>query len=335
MITRLRISFIVFLLVLSAPDASGQEALKANVRNIGFLALTSQWNVRERLPAELGKRGYVEGGNLSIDWRWANGDHGRLARYAEDLVRGNVELIVALSNEAVIEARRAGPRLPIVMLLSNHPVELGLIESLAKPGGNITGTAYIAPETGVKVLELLKDTLPTTRRIAVLLNSAFPGMRFYMAAGEPVARTLDLAPEYFDVASPAEIPAALERIRVMKPDALLVVNTAVVATRVREIAAFAISERLPSVGTARTWVDSGGLFYYGPEVQPIIERTAEVTARVLAGAHPSDIPVSQPLRYEFVINVKTASAIGLTIPNRVLSRADRTIETMPSGGQKP
>jgi putative tryptophan/tyrosine transport system substrate-binding protein len=204
-------------------------------------------------------------------------------------------------------------------------VGLGFIASLARPGGNITGTAWTHPEIPGKLLELLTEAVPQARRVAVLANPALLRVHTYEQANVAASRALTVALQAVEVRQPDEVEAALAQLAHERPDALYVVGDPVVATRQPQILAFAAQHRVPAIYTARAFVDAGGLMYYGPSRREILQRTASFVDKLLKGANPADLPVEQPTTFELVINLKTAQALGLTIPPSLLVQATEVI----------
>jgi len=206
------------------------------------------------------------------------------------------------------------------------PVELGFVASLNRPGGNVTGTTWSDPDIAPKLLQILKETKPSARRIAVLRNPAYPGMLAYAKAMDRVAPSLGMQVLYFDAARADEIPAALQKIAASRTDALLFAQDPSIEPRIADVAAFAREQKLVSVGSAGQWPASGGLLSYAPDGRDLVRITVSHVSRILRGAKPADLPVELPAKYQFVVNLKTARAIGATIPQAVLLRADRVIE---------
>lgn len=317
--------------LLAAPLASfAQPAQK--VRRIGVLlpgaadSGDGEFHRRE-LIAALRHHGYRDGTNLNIEWRWADGYPERLDALAKNLVRADVELIVtiggSLSTEAAMRVTRS---IPIVMHAATTPVESGLIQSLAKPGGNVTGTSWAGVEIVEKLFQVLKEAMPAGVRVAVMRNPSTLDARIYMDAYERAARDLGLSIQYFFVTRPDEVDAALTQIDTARPDALLVAHNPVIAPRYPAILAFARARKMLTAGTTVQIVDEGAILTYQPDRGAIYERTASYVDRILRGAKPGALPVELPTNYELVVNAKAAHAIGYKIPQSLLLRADRVIE---------
>jgi putative ABC transport system substrate-binding protein len=306
-------------------------AQQQKVRRIGVLAVgestaeQQQWAQLYFLKL-LRDAGYEEGRNLSVEWRFAEGRVENLPALADELVRLNVEVIVASFNQAIAAAKRATRTIPVVILNGVSPVEAGFVDSLARPGGNITGTAWSSPETVGKILEVLKEAGPRATRVAILANPSVAGALVYKAAAQQAAGKLGLSIQYFDATRPEEIAPALERVAAWKAQSLFAAVDTILISRLREIAEFAQKRKLLSISTAATFVDVGGLLYYGPDLNELAERTISYVVRILAGAKPADLPVELPSKYQLIINKKTANAIGHKIPPTLLLRADRVIE---------
>jgi putative ABC transport system substrate-binding protein len=279
------------------------------------------------LRESLQRLGYEEGKNLAIEWCFAEGRNDRLNELAKDLVRRDVELIVAFSNTPVVAVKRASLTIPIVMFIGVAPVEVGLVQSLARPGGNVTGTVWFSPELPGKMLQILKEAVPGAVHIATLRTPSDLNRVLYDAETVRAATMLGLKLQFFEVERPEDIPAALERIAASRPDALRVqYDPGVIGSRLREIASFAIKHKLVSMGTARAVVNTGALFYYGPVASDLADQTAGYIDRILRGAKPSELPIQMPRKYEFVVNARTARAIGYKIPLAIAQRADEVIE---------
>ena len=299
----------------------------ATTRRIGVLSTGSPDPAAQVVFRELMRRtGFDEGKNLVVERRYAKGEAERVAAYAQELVRLKVDLIFAFPNHAIAEARRATASIPIVMFAAANPVESGFIESLARPGGNVTGTAFVSSEIAGKHLQVLKEAVPRTTRVAVLFNPTMPAIKGYNAVAEQAAGALGVALQYFAVTRPDEVGAALDRIVASRCDALYIVTDPVIDDRVPEIAVFALKHKLASIGPTPGLANAGGLLYYGPNLQDVFARTISYIERILRGAQPAELPVEMPARFEMVLNLKTAKALGITMPQSILLRADKVIE---------
>jgi len=271
--------------------------------------------------------GYVEGKSLAIESRWADDKYERLPDLAVELVGLNVEVIVLRTTPAAVAARRVAPTLPIVILSAIDPVGAGLVASLAKPGGTITGLTTLAPDLSAKRVQLLKEVLPRLSRLAVLWNSANPANTAGWRQTEEAARTLGVQLQSRQVEGAKDFERAFGLIAKDRPDALLIVEDALMVGHTKQIADFAIRERLPTMaGSGASVLVTGGLIGYGPNLREMARRGAYYVDKILKGAKPSDLPVEQPTKFELVINLQTAKALGLTIPQALLGRADQVIE---------
>lgn len=304
---------------------------QAKVRRIGYLSglpaahPRADW-ARRMLRESLQAAGYDER-NLAIEWRWGNGDPVRLPALAEALVRAGVELIVATSNAEIAAAMRATRTVPIVMLYGIAPAEVGFIDSLARPGGNVTGTAWASPETFAKSLQILQEAKPSARRIAMLGDPTTPGMARFRAENDRAARSLGLTLERFDAARPEEVPAVLERIAASRPDAFYLAISPALETRLREIGVFVLENKLVSISPSIVFaLDGNGLLTYSPIPRELLAQAVGHIDRILRGAKPAELPVDLPAKYSLVISARTARAIGFTVPSSLLLRADRVIE---------
>jgi putative ABC transport system substrate-binding protein len=281
-----------------------------------------------RLPAALRDLGYVEGRNLELQWRWAEGRVERLPELAADLVRLKVDVIVAVANSPILAAKRATTSIPIVMIGGLDPVAFGLVTSLSRPGGNITGVSSSPPEIGGKILEVLKEAIPRATRVTLIWDSSFPGMAPYANHADAVARVLNVRLTRADVVRPGGIDGVLARVARDRPDALYVVPFGPLAAQLPRLFDFAAKQKLPAIytGWGAAIVEAGGLMSYGPNLDEIYGRSAAFVDKVLKGAAPGDLPVEQPRKFDFLINLRTAKALGLTITPSALLRADRVVQ---------
>jgi len=316
-----------------APRIVFAQVLKRK-RRIGFLSVDTAnsgtgEHIRKTFPAELEKLGYQQGANLEIEWRWADANPGRLPALAADLVHLQVDLIVARTTDPIVAAKKATQSIPIVMMNANFPVELGLVQSLARPDANVTGTSYISSETLGKGLQLLKEIAPSVRRVAVPIGRTSGATRIEQLILDSLTRaggTLGMAIQHFPVPRLEDLPAALERIAASDADSLFYLGDPVLRSRQEDIATFVRARKLPAVASVFSFADQGGLAEYFADPSEWLQTTARFVDRILKGARPADLPVQQPSKFLLTINLKTAKAIGLTIPASILVRVDRVIE---------
>jgi len=317
---------VVALLAL-APSPHAVRAQQAKkVYRIGLLSLALPRESFVAIVSALRELGYEEGRNIVFEYRLAEGKEDRLPGLAADLVAKKVDLIVALVNPEILAAKRATSTIPIVMARSMAPVETGLIASLARPGGNVTGTTIQAPETGGKILEVLRDAVPRVSRVTTLSEPEFPGMELYRREAERAAKAMGIRLTPQPARNLAELEAAFALTARERPDALFVVPTGAIFTHRARVIEFAARQRLPAIYTSKQPVTEGGLISYAADRGALLRRCAAIIDRVRKGAKPADVPVEQPVKYELVINLKTAKAIGLTIPQSLLVRADEVIQ---------
>jgi putative tryptophan/tyrosine transport system substrate-binding protein len=317
------------LLLALCVSAGAQQPKK--VPRIGYLSGVDP--ARESARSEtfrlaLRELGYIEGQNIAIEYRYAEGKRDRNPELAAELVRLKVDIIVGPSGSAPIwAAKNATKTIPIVMMaLAADPVEAGFIESLARPGGNVTGLTILSRELGGKRLELLKEAVPKLDRVAVLDVPAAPSTaREVKEDLLAAARALGVTIRFWEVREAGGFERIFAALSKQHPDGLYVAPGPLMVANEKRIAGFALKNRLPSVYSNSEAVDAGGLMYYGADLAASYRRAAYFVDRILKGAKPADLPVEQPTKFELVINLKTAKQIGLTIPQKVLARADRVI----------
>jgi putative ABC transport system substrate-binding protein len=238
-----------------------------------------------------------------------------------------VDVIVTSSGEpAILAAKRATTTIPIVMAVSADPVGTGLVASLARPGGNVTGLSILAPEVAGKRLQLLKDAVPRVSRVAVLWNAAYPGKALELSETQSAAQALGVKLQSVEVRGPDDFPSAFSAITRASPDALITFSDPLTNSERRRIVDFAVRSRLPMISETRSFADTGGLMTYGASVADLVRRSAIYVDKILKGAKPADLPVEQPTKFELVVNLKAAKALGLTIPPSLLLRADQVIQ---------
>jgi putative ABC transport system substrate-binding protein len=271
--------------------------------------------------------GWVEGQNIVIDYRYAEGRFDRLPDLAAELVRLKVDIIVAVPTPAAVAAKKATETIPIVAISVGDPVGLGLIASLARPGGNLTGLSYsVGLEIAGKGLELLKETVPKVRRVAILSNPGNPFQPLAITEVNVAARSLGVQLQLLEARGPNELDGAFAAMATERVGALLVVADSLFLLQRTRLADLAARSRLPAAYGLREIVEAGGLMSYGPSVRDLYRRGATFVDKILKGAKPGDLPVEQPTKFELVINLKTAKALGLTIPPSLLGRADEVIQ---------
>ena len=274
----------------------------------------------------LRERGWVEGRNAVIEWRFAEGRMERFPDLAADLVRLKVDVIVTLGGPAARAARQATTTIPIVAVAVSDPVGQGFVASLARPGGNVTGLATLFPELAVKRLGLLKEILPGVSRVAVLWNAANPGNVIILRGVQAAARTLGVTLQSREVRGPDDFEAAFAKMSRERHDALMILDDPLLFQYRASIVDFAAKKRLPTMHPFRESVEAGGLIAYSVNLAELNRRAAEYVDKILKGAKPADLPIEQPTEFELVINLRTAKAFGLTIPQSLLQRADLVIE---------
>jgi ABC-type uncharacterized transport system substrate-binding protein len=327
-----------FITLLSGAAAAWPLAVRAQqpakVARIGFLFTGSLESPEGRLSIDALRQGFhqhgcIEGQNIVIEYRAADGRFDRLAGLASELVQLKVDLIVATATPAGRAAQQATTTIPIVVTAMGDPVQDGLIASLARPGGNITGTTFLGPELVPKRLALLKEGLPTLSRIGVLWHpGAFSEatVRNLMAEVTEATKALSLQPQLAEARSPDEVEDAFARMIAQRAQALFVFPSSMLFSQRRRIVELTTKHALPATFPAREYVQLGGLMAYGASITELWRRSAAYVDRILKGANPSELPVEQPTRFELVFNLRTAKALGLEIPPTLLARADEVIE---------
>jgi putative ABC transport system substrate-binding protein len=303
------------------------------VYRIGYLSIGSGTGAVYTRPLEgfrqrLRELGWVEGRNIAIEFRYAEGRADRLPGLADELVRLKVDIITAVPTPAALAARNATNTIPIVGMSLTEPVAVGLVASLARPGGNVTGVSYtFGTEIFGKQLELLRDVAPKVRRVAVLASpTGIPAYPQMLDAVRAAARSLGLELQLLEVREPSDFDSAFAAMAKERVGALLVMGHSLFFIHRARLADLAARNRLPSMSTQEQWVDAGGLMSYGPNFVDLYRRGATYVDRILKGAKPGDLPIEQPTNLSLVLNLKTARRLGLTIPPAMLQRADQVIE---------
>jgi len=281
---------------------------------------------REAFRQGLRELGYVEGKNIVIEQRYAEGKFDRLPALAAELVRLKVDIIVTAGPQTTRPAKQATSTIPIVMAQDPDPVGNGFVASLARPGGNITGLATFAPELSGKQLELLKETVPKLSHVAVFGTSINPGNAQNLREVELAAKAFGVKLQYLDVLSPKDFETAFRAPSKGLADAVLMLPGSVLGLQRAQLADLAVKSRLPAIYPQAEFTEAGGLMYYGTNTPDLFRRAATYVDKILKGAKPADLPVEQPTKFEFIINLKAAKQIGLTVPPNVLARADKVIK---------
>jgi putative ABC transport system substrate-binding protein len=313
---------------LALPRPSLGQPRPAKLARLGYLAAESAPDSAERVEAfraGLSELGYVEGRDIHIEWRWADGDYERLPALAGELVRLKVDVLVTAGTKATLGAKKATTTVPIVMASSGDIVALGLVASLASPGGNITGSTNVGRELGPKRLGLLKEALPRITRVAYLVNPSNPAFGPNLQAMSTTARTLkvDLRPR--EIRRPAELAGALSEMAAERVAGFVLQDDTAFAARAREIAALAEANSLSSAGN-RPYAEAGGLIGYGPNIRELDRRAAYFVDKILKGAKPANLPIEQPTKFELIVNATTAAALGVRISDSLLLRATKVVQ---------
>jgi putative ABC transport system substrate-binding protein len=325
----IRLSLVV-LVVLAMPVLAQAQAAKAP--KIGMLlpgAAPAQGRSNPLVDAFRGglrDLGYVEGRNVVIEYRWSEGREERFSDLAVDLVRLEVAVIVTSGAPAIRAAKAAAGTIPIVMAFVGDPLGMGVVASLARPGGNVTGLSLLDPELDGKRIELLKEAVPGLTRIGMLWSANDPGMTLAFSRIDTATRVLGLSLQNLAVREPGDFPGALQAASAGRAGALIVTAQPFMNRHRAQILDLVAKHRLPAMYTLRGFVDTGGLMAYGPSLPDLYRRAASYVDKILRGAKPADLPVEQPTKFELVINLKAAKALGLGIPPSLLLRADEVIQ---------
>jgi putative ABC transport system substrate-binding protein len=325
----IRRSFLVALAaVLAGPRAAGAQPA-GKIYRVGVLVLGSlaarpqQW---EALRQGMRDHGYVPGQNLVLEFRSAEGKPDRLPGLMAELIQANMDVIVVSGTEAVLAAQKATRTVPIVMANVGDPVGAGVVASLARPGGNITGLSLLATELSAKRLELLKEILPGLARVAVLWNPNNASVALKVKETTAAARVLGLQLHSLEARQASDLEGQFQAAARARADALVTADDQFLSSQRTAIAELAVRNRLPVASEFREFAEAGGLCSYGPSLNDLARRTGGYVDRILKGARPGDLPVEQPTKFELVVNLRTARALGLTVPPAVLLRADSVVE---------
>ena len=323
------LALLLELLAFGAAPLAAEAQQAEKVYRIGYLSAPTRASVENGVQAflrTLRELGWVEGQNLIIEYQWADGKVERLPDLAAELVRRKVDVIVAPAGSAALAAKAATSSIPIVMIFASDPVELGLVASLRRPGGNITGTTLTpGPEIFGKQLQILKETIPQASRMAILSNPADPSFAPQVREVEAAARALGIRLQQVGARGPEEFDNAFAAMARERTEALLVGATSTFLAHRTRLAELAVKGRLPTMYSYRECVEAGGLMAYAVNMADFVGRAAGYVDKILKGAKPADLAVEQPTRFELIINLKAAKALGITVPQSMLLRADEVI----------
>jgi len=313
-------------IAVSASSRSARAQQSSKLFRLGYLSAARIPNLIEALQTGLRKLGYVEGKNLKVDYRFGGPQSERLDALASELVELRPDAIVTAGTPATFAAKRATTTIPIVMAPVGDPVRYGIVASLAHPGGNITGVTLYGSELGAKRVEVLKEALPAVGRLGGLGNATNPATEFWWTETQLAAQALRLEPALYTVRDPNELAATFAAMHRNKADAVVVEADAMLMSAQRQITTLAIEYRLPAMHEMREFVQDGGLISYGPNITEAARRSAIFVDKILKGVKPADLPIEQPKKFELVVNLKTAKALGVTIAPSLLARTDEVIE---------
>jgi putative ABC transport system substrate-binding protein len=321
---------VIVTLILASCCLAGAQTAKPTPR-IGIIFSTgargdpSPWF--DAFQQGLRDLGYVEGKNILIERRYGEGRLDRMPPFVHEFVQQNVDVIVAVNNVVIRAAKEATKTIPIVMISSVDPVVAGYVESFARPGGNITGLAWLLRDISAKRVELLKELLPKLSRVGILWDADGPGPAIAVKEYEAAARAFEIEPRSLAIRGPnPDFAGAFQTAKTARLDALIVVANPLMAQHAKKVLALAAENRLPSMTEEGRFVPAGGLMSYGPSLADLYRRTAEYVVAILKGAKPSDLPVKLPSKFEIFINLKTAKEIGVVMPQHVLVQADKVIK---------
>jgi putative ABC transport system substrate-binding protein len=317
-----------FITLLGGAVVAWPLCVRAKPPTIGYLGATTAAAERLRTDAfvqRLRELGWIEAHTLAIEYQWGESRTERFPEIAADLVRRQVDIILVTSTAAALACKQATTVIPIVFPLTGDPLGTGLVASLARPGGNVTGLSNQAADLAGKRLEILREVVPSLRRLAILANAEYPGRILEIADIQAAAHMLDIDVDTFEIRRAEDIAFVFD-LRKHGTEALYVVGDTLMNSNRDRISAWAMSARLPTIYVAREYVEVGGLMSYGANIPHLFSRAAELVDKILRGAKPGDIPVEQPTKFELAINLKTAKALGLELPPTLLARADEVIE---------
>lgn len=309
--------------------AAGSQAQPAKqIPRIGFVSASSESGISDRTVAfreGLKEHGYLEGRNLRIEYRWTDGDLNRLPKIIAEMVRLKVDVIVSAGPAVTRSIKRAGVKIPVVMAFDHDPVGSGFVATLARPGGNITGFSTLTPQTSGKQIEILKDVVPKLSRVAVVSDSTVPGNSQAAQEVERAAARYGVQLEHLEVRASSNFAAVFQAVVESRAEAIVLLTSPLATARRGEVIELANKARLPTMYYGSEFVEEGGLMTYSASIPDLFRRAPLYVDKILKGAKPATLPVEQPVKFEFAVNLKAARQIGLSIPPEVLARADRVI----------
>ena len=302
---------------------------QGRIPRVGFMGNSTaalEANLVNSFREGLRELGYEEGRNIAIEYRWADGQYERFAALVTELIAAKVDVIVTAGTPAALAVKKATSTVPLVMVAVGDPVGTGLVPSLARPDGNLTGLSSVAPDLEGKRLELLREIVPSVSRIAVFLNSVNPFHATSMRQAQTAGKTLGIKVQQYDIRKSEDLDGAFAAIRKERPDALLILADRVFLHNRERIVDFTGEQHLPNVNAYKELVEAGGLISYGPSYEDMHKRAAIYVNKILKGAKPGNLPIEQPTKFTLIVNLKAAKALGISMPPAVLSRADQVIE---------
>jgi len=322
-----RRDFITLLSMAAAwPLAASAEPKIARIGFMGNSTATLEANLVGAFREGLRELGYEEGRNIEIEFRWANGSYDRFPALVAELIAGKVDIIVTAGTPASLAVKKATSIVPLVMVAVGDPVGTGLVRSLARPGGNLTGLSSIAPDLEGKRLQLLREIVPALSHVAMFVNSLNPFHVSSMSQARAAAQAMGIKVQMHDIRKSEDLDGAFDAIRKERPEALLILADRVFLHNRQRIVDFAKEQRLPNVNAYKELVEDGGLMSYGPSYEDMHKRAAIYVDKILKGAKPADLPIEQPSKFTFIVNLKAAKELSVTVPSQMLGLADQLIE---------
>jgi putative ABC transport system substrate-binding protein len=312
--------------VVAWPLASSAQSKIARIGFMGNSTAALEANLVDAFREGLREHGYEEGRNIAIEYRWADGEYERFPALVTELIAAKVDVIVTAGTPAALAMKKATTTVPLVMVAVGDPVGTGLVPSLARPGGNLTGLSSIAPDLEGKRLQLLREVVPALSHVAMFVNSLNPFHVSSMRQARAAAQAMGIKLQLHDISKSEDLDGAFAAIREERPDALLILADRVFLHNRERLMDFTKEQRLPNVNAYKELVEVGGLMSYGPSYEDMHKRAAIYVDKILKGAKPADLPIEQPSKFTFIVNLKAAKALGITVPSHLLGLADQLIE---------